>query len=110
MPPMLMPRCLKRPRSKSSSISMRGDCLRWKSNQSRSRLLVPSIARPPFLKSMNGKRDHFLPQHYLRQFESDQPGQIAIATVDQCRLIGLGRIDRQCQKDYFYEKDEPLNI
>src|SRR2546423_15339119 len=58
---------------------------------------------------MNGKRDHFLPQHYLRQFEFQQSRQIAIATINPTRLIGLGPIDRQCQKDYFYEKDEALS-
>jgi hypothetical protein len=58
---------------------------------------------------MNGKRDHFLPRHYLRQFEYQQSGQITIATINPCRLVGLGLIDRQCQKDFFYEKNEALN-
>jgi len=58
---------------------------------------------------MNGKRDHFLPRHYLRQFQYGESGKIAIATVNPCRVIGLGPIDRQCQEDFFYEKNKALN-
>ena len=58
---------------------------------------------------MTGKRDHFVPQHYLRQFRFGETDQIAIATIDACKFVGLGSIDRQCQKDFFYEKDEALN-
>jgi hypothetical protein len=58
---------------------------------------------------MSGKRDHFLPRHYLRQFRFGETDQIAIATVDPCRYVGLGPIDRQCQEDSFYEKDQALS-
>jgi hypothetical protein len=58
---------------------------------------------------MHGKRDHFVPQHYLRQFRFGETDQIAIANVQPFRSIGLGRIDRQCQEDYFYERDQALN-
>jgi Protein of unknown function (DUF4238) len=55
------------------------------------------------------KRDHFVPRHYLRQFRFRETDQIAIATIDPPKFVGLGSIDRQCQKDFFYEKDEALN-
>jgi hypothetical protein len=58
---------------------------------------------------MHGKRDHFVPRHYLRQFRFEETDQIAIATVEPFKFIGLGRIDRQCQEDYFYERDQALN-
>ncbi len=58
---------------------------------------------------MNGKRDHFVPQHYLKQFRFEETKQIAIASVEPFRFIGLGPIDSQCQKDYFYERDQALN-
>lgn len=58
---------------------------------------------------MNGKRDHFVPQHYLKQFRFEETKQIAIATVEPFKFIGLGPIDRQCQEDYFYEQDQALN-
>jgi len=58
---------------------------------------------------MQGKRDHFVPQHYLKQFRFEETKQIAIATVDPFKFVGLGAIDRQCQEDYFYEKDDALN-
>src|SRR5206468_12009579 len=57
---------------------------------------------------MRGKRDHFLPRHYLRQFRFEGTDQVAIATLDPCRYVGLGSIDRQCQEDSFYEKDRAL--
>ena len=55
------------------------------------------------------KRDHFVPQHYLRQFRVGETDQMAIATIDPAKFIGLGSIDRQCQRDFFYEKDDALN-
>ena len=56
-----------------------------------------------------GKRDHFVPQHYLRQFAVAETDQVAIATINPRRYVGLGSIDRQCQKNFFYEKDEGLS-
>ena len=55
----------------------------------------------------DNKRQHFVPQHYLRQFCVDESQQVAIATVAPFKFIGLGAINRQCQEDYFYGKDEP---
>ena len=56
-----------------------------------------------------GKRDHFLPQHYLRQFAVTETDQVAIATINPRRYVGLGSIDRQYQKNFFYEKDQGLS-
>ncbi len=58
---------------------------------------------------MAGKRDHFVPRHYLRQFRFGDTDQIAIARIDPFKIVGLGPISRQCQEDYFYEKNEALN-
>jgi hypothetical protein len=58
---------------------------------------------------MHGKRDHFVPQHYLRQFRFEETEQIAVATIEPFRAVGLGSIKRQCQEDYFYEQDAALN-
>jgi hypothetical protein len=58
---------------------------------------------------MPGKRDHFVPQHYLRQFRFERTEQIAVALIAPFRLCGLGGINRQCQEGYFYEKDTALN-
>lgn len=58
---------------------------------------------------MAGKRDHFVPRHYLRQFRFQDTEQIAIARVDSFKFIGLGGISGQCQEDHFYERNEALN-
>ncbi|MEP6637328.1 MAG: DUF4238 domain-containing protein [Acidobacteriota bacterium] len=57
---------------------------------------------------MANKRQHFVPQHYLRQFRIGSTNQVAIATVEPCRVVGAGAINRQCQEDYFYGEDKAL--
>jgi hypothetical protein len=53
-------------------------------------------------------KDHFVPQHYLRQFGvSDR--SISVVTLSPYRFIKAAPIDGQCQEDNFYEKNEPLN-
>jgi len=54
------------------------------------------------------KRQHFVSQHYLRQFRIGSTDQIAIAILDPARIIGAGAIKRQCQEDYFYGDDKVL--
>ena len=58
---------------------------------------------------MAGKRDHFVPQHYLRKFRFNETEQISIAVIEPFKFVGLGGINRQCQEDYFYEQNEALN-
>jgi Protein of unknown function (DUF4238) len=52
---------------------------------------------------MQSKRNHFVPQHYLRQFRIAGTKQIAVAQLDSFMLIGPAAIRHQCQEDYFYE-------
>jgi hypothetical protein len=58
---------------------------------------------------MPKKRQHFVPQHYLRQFRIDESEQVVIATLDPYKAIGPGAIDRQCKEDYFYGKEGDLD-
>jgi len=46
--------------------------------------------------------EHFLPQHYLRQFRIGDSKLIGIAKVAPFRFIGGGPIRGQCQKQNFY--------
>jgi len=46
--------------------------------------------------------EHFLPQHYLRQFRIGDSKLIGIAKVAPFRFIGAGPIRGQCQKQSFY--------
>jgi len=50
--------------------------------------------------------EHFLPQHYLRQFRIGDSKLIGIAKVAPFRFIGAGPIRGQCQKQNFYS-DSP---
>ena len=52
------------------------------------------------------ENEHFLPQHYLRQFRIRDSKLIGIAKVAPFRLIGAGPIRGQCQKQNFYS-DSP---
>jgi hypothetical protein len=52
------------------------------------------------------QNDHFLPQHYLRQFRIDDSKLIGIAKFEPFRFIGAGPIRGQCQKQNFYS-DSP---
>lgn len=57
---------------------------------------------------MAHKRQHFVSQHYLRQFRIGSSEQVAIATIDPARIVGAGAINRQCQVDFFYGDDKAL--
>lgn len=46
--------------------------------------------------------EHFLPQHYLRQFRIGDSKLIGIAKVAPFKFIGAGTIRGQCQKQSFY--------
>jgi len=52
------------------------------------------------------ENEHFLPQHYLRQFRIRDSKLIGIAKVAPFRFIGAGSIRGQCQKQSFYS-DSP---
>jgi hypothetical protein len=58
---------------------------------------------------MRSKRQHFVPQHYLRQFRIAGTKQVAVAIVEPFSMVGPGAINRQCQEDYFYGKDGLLD-
>jgi hypothetical protein len=58
--------------------------------------------------TLTQKRQHFVPQHYLRQFRIGSTDQVAIVTIEPIRLVGAGAINRQCQEDYFYGDDKVL--
>lgn len=53
-------------------------------------------------------KDHFVPQHYLRQFGVDAK-LIAAAAVLPYKFFGVVPIDGQCQGKNFYEKNKPLD-
>src|SRR2546423_1422720 len=55
---------------------------------------------------MPGRSEHFVSQHYLRQFRFGESKQIVIAKVAPFRFIGLGPIKGQCQENYFYGKSK----
>ena len=57
---------------------------------------------------MSGKRQHFVPQHYLRHFRVGDTDQIAIVRLDPFKFAGIGGIKGQCKGDYFYE-DQTLD-
>jgi hypothetical protein len=54
---------------------------------------------------MKSKRQHFVPQHYLRQFRAAGTKQVVTSKVVPYSFIGLAAINRQCQEDYFYGAD-----
>ncbi|MDQ8207557.1 DUF4238 domain-containing protein [Coraliomargarita sp. SDUM461003] len=55
------------------------------------------------------KNQHFVPQHYLRQFRIEGTNQLSVARINPLRLIDRAPIDRQCQQDYFYKDDGQLD-
>lgn len=57
----------------------------------------------------NNKRQHFVPQHYLRQFRIQGTKQICTAKVDPLSIVGPASIRHQCQEDYFYQGDGKLD-
>jgi len=52
--------------------------------------------------------DHFVPQHYLRHFSSDNK-RIVAATLTPYRFLGQVPIEGQCQANNFYELNTTLN-
>jgi len=48
------------------------------------------------------KRQHFVPQHYLRLFRVDDTEQVIVARVEPYKYIGPGPIKGQCQESFFY--------
>ncbi|MFK5923789.1 MAG: DUF4238 domain-containing protein [Verrucomicrobiota bacterium] len=46
------------------------------------------------------KKQHFVPQHYLRHFCDEK--EIGIAALDPYRFIGRDKIKNHCQANYFY--------
>lgn len=55
------------------------------------------------------KNQHFVPQHYLRQFRIDGTNQISVARIEPLLVIEHASINRQCQQDYFYKDDGQLD-
>lgn len=56
------------------------------------------------------KSQHFVPQHYLRQFRIEgTEKQIAVARLAPLTLIPRASINEQCKQDYFYRDDGPLD-
>src|SRR5687767_1548323 len=56
------------------------------------------------------KSQHFVPQHYLRQFRIEGTGkQIAVARLAPLTLIPRASINEQCKQDYFYRDDGQLD-
>jgi Protein of unknown function (DUF4238) len=58
---------------------------------------------------MKKKRQHFVPQHYLRQFRIEGTTLVAASLVEPYKFIGTAAINRQCQEDYFYGADGALD-
>lgn len=55
------------------------------------------------------KSQHFVPQHYLRQFRIEGTKQIAVARLSPLTLIPRASINEQCKQDYFYRDDGQLD-
>lgn len=55
------------------------------------------------------KSQHFVPQHYLRQFRIEGTKQIAVARLVPLTLIPRASINEQCKQDYFYRDDGQLD-
>lgn len=55
------------------------------------------------------KSQHFVPQHYLRQFRIEGTKQIAVARLEPLTLIPRASINDQCKQDYFYREDGQLD-
>jgi len=55
------------------------------------------------------KSQHFVPQHYLRQFRIENSKQIAVAKIDPFQFIPSASINGQCQQAYFYQGDGELD-
>jgi len=53
-------------------------------------------------------KDHFVPQHYLRQFRVNGSEFILVANISPYRFIGAKAISGQCQEDGFEEGNKAL--
>lgn len=51
------------------------------------------------------KKQHFVPQHYLRNFKTGGSNQISLARIDSVLFVDGASISTQCQEDYFYDHD-----
>lgn len=58
----------------------------------------------------NNKSQHFVPQHYLRQFCIQETGkQICAIRINPFLFISKSPISGQCKQDNFYDKDGQLD-
>src|SRR5687767_12695442 len=55
------------------------------------------------------KSQHFVPQHYLRQFRVEATTQISVARIEPYQFIERAAINSQCKQDYFYRGDGQLD-
>ncbi len=55
------------------------------------------------------RRQHFVPQHYLRQFRVAGTDLIVVTRINPYTFVGEGPIKGQCQESYFYGKDSPTD-
>ena len=55
------------------------------------------------------KRQHFVPQHYLRQFRIEETKLTSVAKIDPLQFIERAAISGQCKEDYFYRDDGQLD-
>ena len=60
------------------------------------------------MAASKNKRQHFVPQHYLRHFCED--GQIGVATTEPFRYVGKDTTRNQCQANYFYRQGEDNSV
>lgn len=58
---------------------------------------------------MVNKRQHYVPQYYLRQFRGDGSDRVLVCLIEPFRCVGLGGIKGQCQHDHFYGKDGAID-
>lgn len=57
----------------------------------------------------NNKSQHFVPQHYLRQFRIGSANHVAVARLNPFLFIKSAAIKKQCKEDYFYGDDGDLD-
>jgi hypothetical protein len=55
------------------------------------------------------KSQHYVPQHYLRQFRIEGTKQISTARIEPFHFIDRATISGQCKQDYFYQDDGQLD-
>jgi len=56
------------------------------------------------MAASKNKRQHFVPQHYLRHFSDG--GQIGVAATDPFQYVGKDTTRNQCQANYFYRQGD----